>query len=83
MTYRPFEQERQWRHRAEELRTIGETCECEAVRHTYVRLAGDYDRLADRAAEAAQAETDRQRPKNPEPPTSLYRSGSQSRRVLQ
>jgi hypothetical protein len=73
MTYRPFEQERQWRHRAEELRTIGESCASEAVRDSYFQLAEDYERLADRAATAACGKADHIALGNEKPPTSLYR----------
>lgn len=83
MTYRPFEHEKQWRHRAEELRTIGENSANETVRDTYYRLAEDYERLADRAAIAACTEPGPRLLADERAPTSLYRLAQDPPRLLQ
>jgi len=75
VTYRPFEYAKQWRHRAEELRTIGESYIGDAAREIYFKLAEDYDRLAERSEAMAAAVAGRTSPISEKPPTSLYRWG--------
>ncbi len=52
---------RRWRMRAEELRTIADNCKTLEGRATFLRLAADYELLAERA-EAGRRQRDRQTP---------------------
>ena len=53
---------RRWRMRAEELRTMAEQCATTEAREMLLRLAQDYDLLAERAEARAQAKRDRETP---------------------
>jgi hypothetical protein len=53
---------RRWRMRAEELRTIAGQCKTAEARETFLRLAKDYDLLAERAGARAKAQRDRETP---------------------
>ena len=55
-----------WRNRAEEARTLAEQMSDETSRQTMLRIATDYDRLAQRAASRAQG-TSPQLPKSSSP----------------
>jgi hypothetical protein len=51
---------RRWRMRAEELRTIAENCRTSEGRATFLRLAADYELLAERAEARATAQRKRE-----------------------
>jgi hypothetical protein len=53
---------RRWRMRAEELRTMADQCKTAEARESFLRLAKDYDLLAERAEARAQAQRDRETP---------------------
>jgi hypothetical protein len=55
-----------WRQRAEEARALADQMNDEASRQTMLRIAADYDRLAERAALRAQGASP-QRPKGSSP----------------
>jgi hypothetical protein len=44
-----------WRRQAEEYRTLADGAKVERARETYLRMAADYDALADRAEETLAA----------------------------
>ncbi|HWI28136.1 MAG TPA: hypothetical protein VN668_14275 [Stellaceae bacterium] len=53
---------RRWRLRAEELRTIADNCSTPEARAPLLRLAKDYELLAERAEARAAASRDRETP---------------------
>jgi len=57
-----------WRNRAEEARTLADQMSDEASKQTMLRIAADYERLAERAALRAQGAS-------PQPPKDSSRAG--------
>jgi hypothetical protein len=55
-----------WRHRAEETRTLAEAMSDEVSKQMMLRIAADYEKLAERAALRAQGGSP-QRPKGSSP----------------
>ena len=49
----PFENAKHWRLRAEKMRTLAEEGDESTVREMMLRIAADYDRLAERADDRA------------------------------
>ena len=53
---------RRWRMRAEELQPIADNCKTAEARAIFLRLADDYELLAERAEARATAQRDRETP---------------------
>ena len=64
-----FNDPEHWRNRAERARSLADQMNDEAFKQMMLRTAGDYDRLAERAALGAAQKARRQRTDSGESPT--------------